>query len=218
MRPLLLINPNTSRGTTAAMLEIARASVPGVPVRDLTARFGAPLITDEAALAEAAQAVLALAPEIGDAAGVIVAAFGDPGLSALRTRIAVPVTGLAEAGMAEAGAGGRRFAVVTTTPDLVAAIARSAQAYGHGPAFIGTFLTPGDPHDVMAVPDRLVDALAEACARAVDGGAEAIIIGGGPLAVAARALAGSLAVRLVEPLPAALLLAYRRAMRAGTFT
>ncbi|MBB3770391.1 Asp/Glu/hydantoin racemase [Angulomicrobium tetraedrale] len=214
MKPILLINPNTNAGITAAMLDIARESLPDARVEGLTARFGAPLITDETALAEAGRAVLDLAQHIGKAAGVIVAAFGDPGLAALRARIALPITGLAEAGMAEAGEGGRRFAVVTTTPDLVAAIARSAQAYGHGPAFLGTFLTPGDPRDVMAVPDRLVEALAEACSRAVKVGAEAVVIGGGPLAVAARALAGKRDVRLVEPLPSALRLAHRRAMMA----
>ncbi|WAC26096.1 aspartate/glutamate racemase family protein [Ancylobacter sp. SL191] len=215
MKPLLLVNPNTNVDTTAAMLDIARASLQDVRVEALTARFGAPLITNETALAEAGRAVLDLVPHMGAAAGVIVAAFGDPGLSALRRQIAVPATGLAEAGMAEAGEAGRRFAVVTTTPELVAAIARSAEAYGHGPAFLGTFLTPGDPREVMAEPGRLVEALAKACSRAVEAGAEAVVIGGGPLALAARALSGRRDVRLIEPLPAALRLAHRRAMEAG---
>lgn len=208
---LILVNPNTSPATTEAMLQIARQAAPGQDIAGLTAPFGAALITGEVALAEAARAVTSLAPLLGDGDGVIVAAFGDPGLTALRARLAVPVTGIAEAGMAEAAMGGRRFAVVTTTPDLVAAIARTAAAYGHAGHFAGTHLTPGDPLDVMADPGRLVEALDEACRRAIRDGAEAIVIGGGPLAVAARALAGTLDVDLVEPVPAAVRLALGRA-------
>jgi Asp/Glu/hydantoin racemase len=37
-----------------------------------------------------------------------------------------------------------------------------------------------------------------------DHGAETIIVGGGPLAAAARALRDRLAVRMVEPIPAAM--------------
>ncbi|WP_239519851.1 aspartate/glutamate racemase family protein, partial [Stenotrophomonas maltophilia] len=70
--------------------------------------------------------------------GVIVSAFGAPALQNLRQHMTVPVTGIAEAGMAEAAAGGRRFAVVTTTPNLVTSIAGLAERYGHGPAFLGT--------------------------------------------------------------------------------
>jgi Asp/Glu/hydantoin racemase len=208
---LILVNPNTSPATTEAMLQIARQAAPSRDIAGLTAPFGAALITGEAALEEAARAVTSLAPLLGESDGVIVAAFGDPGLTALRARLAVPVTGIAEAGMAEAALGGRRFAVVTTTPELVAAIARTSASYGHAGQFAGTHLTPGDPLDVMADPRRLVEALDAACRRAIQDGAEAIVIGGGPLAVAARALAGRLDVDLVEPVPAAVRLALRRA-------
>ncbi|MGP9820741.1 aspartate/glutamate racemase family protein [Salinarimonas sp. NSM] len=203
---LTLVNPNTSRATTDAMVAIA-AEVAGLPVRGVTARFGAPLIADPQALAVAAQAVEALADdlaaELADGDAVIVAAFGDPGLAALRARLSCPVTGIAEAGMAEAAAHAPRFAVVTTTPALAPSIAANAQALGHE-HFVGTFVTPGDPLAIMADTDALVAALEAACRRAIDdGGADAIVIGGGPLAVAARRLAGRLPVPLVEPVPAA---------------
>ena len=214
MKALILVNPNTSRPTTDAMLRIARNEGGDTPIKGLTAPFGAPLITHETALEEAARAVTSLAPLLGESAGVIIAAFGDPGLPLLRKLVSVPITGIAEAGMAEAAAGGRRFAVVTTTPDLVAAIARTAASYGHARHFAGTWLTPGDPGDVMADPSRLLDALGVACRSAIRDGAEAVLIGGGPLAVAARGLAGSLDVALVEPVPAAVRLAIQRAPHA----
>lgn len=207
---LTLINPNTSAATTAAMVAIAQAEA-GEPVHGLTARFGAPLITDPDTLATAVHAVVDLAPDLDGAQAVIVAAFGDPGLAELRARLPCPVSGIAEAGMAEAAALSPRFAVVTTTPALVASIAANAAGY---PDFAGTWVTPGDPATVMADPEALVAALDHACRRAIaEGGAGAIVIGGGPLAVAARALAGTLPVPLVEPVPAAVRLSLKRLER-----
>lgn len=209
---LVLVNPNTSTATTAAMVAIAEAAA-GRPVRGLTARFGAPLITDPETLAAAVPAVVALAPDLAGAEAVIVAAFGDPGLAELRARLPCPVTGIAEAGMAEAAALSPRFAVVTTTPALVPSIAARAAAGGYHD-FAGTWVTPGDPAAVMAYPAALRAALDAACRRAIaEGGAGAIVIGGGPLAVAARALAGTLPVPLVEPVPAAVRLSLNRLER-----
>src|SRR5687767_3398450 len=112
---IVLVNPNTSAATTAAMVAIAKNAAAGrAEVEGVTARDGAPLITEPGALAVAAEAVVALAPALAGADAVIVAGFGDPGVDALRGLLPCPVTGIAEAGMAEAGAGGRRFAVVTT--------------------------------------------------------------------------------------------------------
>ena len=127
---LLLINPNTSAATTAAMVKIARqAAAGGTTIDGLTAPSGAPLITGEAALEEAGRAVASLGPAVlaDGPDGVIISAFGDPGLEALRAVLPMPVTGIAEAGMAEAGEGWRRFCVVTTTPDLKTAIEQTAR-------------------------------------------------------------------------------------------
>ena len=212
---LLLVNPNTSVATTGAMLAIARGAAPdGVMIEGATARFGAALITDEAALAVAANAALDV-PRPAGLDGIIVAAFGDPGLDALRRSQAAPVTGIAEAAMAEAARHGR-FVVVTTTPGLAASIARLAGRYGHGAAFAGVRLTPGDPADLMADPARLLAALASACVDAVHGdGASAVVIGGGPLAAAAHTLRQELAVPVIEPVPAAVQLATMRGRASG---
>ncbi|KAF0123230.1 MAG: hyuE [Xanthobacteraceae bacterium] len=190
---LLLINPNTSQATTQAMVGIARESAPSVEIDGLSAPFGVPLITGPAELAigrDAVVTLMAARPPFGYQ-GVIVAAFGDPALDELRRTVAVPVTGIAEAGMAEAAHHGR-FAVVTTTPDLTESIAARADAYGHGDSFLGTVLT--------AVRQL---------------GARAIVIGGGPLAVAAREIANQLPVPVIEPVPAAVRLAIRRAERTA---
>ena len=106
----------------------------------------------------------------------------------------------------------RPFAVVTTTPNLAGAIDAAAKRYGHASLFRGCMITTGDPEIVMADPRRLIDGLAEACDRAVrDLAAEAIVIGGGPLAAAAMVLQLQVQVPLIEPVPAAARLALRRA-------
>jgi Asp/Glu/hydantoin racemase len=204
---IALVNPNTSRATTEAMLAIARRVAPAsVDIVGLTAPFGSSLITTEQGLAEAGRAVASLAPDIA-ADAVIVAAFGDPGLDELRARLAIPVTGIGEA--AFLAAAGRRAAVVTTTPDLAPTIREMARRHGH--ADLPVVLTPGNPGDLMADPAALLTALFDACHAAVDRHhAETLIIGGGPLAEAARALRHRVPVPLIEPVPAAVDLAWRR--------
>lgn len=210
---LVLINPNTAETTTDAMVTIARATASDGEIDGLTATFGPPLITNPSDLSVASNAVEALAEVISrrQPDGVIVAAFGDPGLRWLRDRLTCPVTGIAEAGMAEAAYGDRRFAVVTTTPDLVSSIQSAAEAYGHGQLFVGTSVTDGDPVDLMRDPGRLEAAMAAACRRAVaDLGADAIVIGGGPLALVARELRAQFETPIIEPIPAAVRLAITR--------
>lgn len=201
---LLVLNPNTDLAVTAMMVEIAREGAPpGTRIAGMTAPFGASLILDAAALATAKDAVVSLIPELSamECDGVVVSAFGDPGLAELRQRLSCPVVGLAEASMASAAANGGRFCVVTTTPGLVASIDAAARAYGHGAQFAGTFCTPGDPRTLMQEPARLAEALRVTCQEvAARDGTETIIIGGGPLALAARSIRDRLSVRLIEPL------------------
>lgn len=211
---LLLVNPNTNAATTGLMVGIAQGAAPaGVTIEGATAGSGAPLILDAAMLETAAAAVQALVAgsDLSPYAGLIVAAFGDPGLAAVRSLTALPVTGIAEAAMAEAAAHGR-FAIVTTTPLLAGAIGARAAAYGHGDAFAGTWLTEGDAGALMAEPGRLEAALEAAIRRALaEAAPDAVIIGGGPLAAAAAALRPRLSVPVIEPVPAAVGLAWRRA-------
>lgn len=219
MYELILINPNTNSSTTAMMVEIAQIEAGATAqIAGETAQWGVPLITNEEALGVAAHAVRERAAALSTRRmhGVIVAAFGDPGLDAARAVLGCPVTGLAEAAMKEAAVDSaghpRRFSVVTTTPQLADSIVRRAGAYGLSAQCSGVQLTPEDPALLMADAERLVDALSEAGRRAVEtDGAQALVIGGGPLAQAARALRPRFAVPVIEPIPAAVRLALKRA-------
>jgi Asp/Glu/hydantoin racemase len=211
---LLLVNPNTNARTTASMVAIAQRAAPaGITIEGATAATGAPLMDDPQKLAAGAAAVgdMVAAMDASPYAGIIIAAFGDPGIEAARAAVAPPVTGIAEAAMAEAVEAGR-FIIVTTTPLLVPAIEARVARYGHAERYLGTFVTTEEVALLMADPARLEAAL-EAVARdaLARTGAEAVIIGGGPLAAVAAALRPRFAVPIVEPVPAAVRLALRRA-------
>lgn len=202
---IALVNPNTTEATTEAMVAIARDALPGAAFIGLTAPFGAPLISNEEVLALAGEAVLSIDfGAVEGLEGVIVAAFGDPGLEALSLKLSVPVVGIAQSSMLAAAEGGRPFSVVTTTPDLVTAIKKRGEIYGIGPQLVSVRLTEGDLMETMADPELLVSRLGAAIDLAIRlDGAAAIVIGGGPLAVAARTLADRVPVPLIEPVPEA---------------
>jgi allantoin racemase len=212
MMRFLLINPNTSEATTEQMTAIARAVVlAGVEVIGATARRGPPMILTTEELGAAEAEVLEVAAARGVVDGIIIAAFGDPGIEALRQRAEVPVVGIAEASMLAAATGGRRFGIATTTPALVCSIARYTERLGIAAQYTGIRLTAGDPLTLVADPKRLVEALADAVRQSIEGdGAEAVIIGGGPLGDAAIALARRFSTPIVAPIPAAV----ARLMRA----
>ncbi|MER7519898.1 aspartate/glutamate racemase family protein [Streptomyces sp. NPDC126499] len=118
--------------------------------------------------------------------------------------IAVPVVGIGEAALAEAAVGGRRFGIATTTPRLEGSLAAQVERLGLAASYTGARFTAGAPDRLAAHPDALLTAL-EAAVRAcvVRDGAEAVVIGGGPLGDAATALQTRLAVPVIAPVPAA---------------
>jgi allantoin racemase len=204
--PIALINPNTNEATTTQMVRIAhRAASLDLDIHGLTAAIGSPLITNESELATACRAVCALSNEIPqEIKGVIVSAFGDPGLAALQNRLSIPVVGIGEAGLREGALGNRRFSVVTTTPDLVSSIDRKVITLGLATAYAGVVLTAGDPIELTGNPPRLREALATAILRAMrERRVDAVVVGGGPLGDAALALASRFRIPIIEPIPAA---------------
>jgi len=203
---ILLINPNSSVATSAMMQAIAQhAAADRIAVNVVTADRSPPMLTTPEALAGAVAQVV----ELGMAhdhrcAGIIIGAFGDPGLAELRSKVKVPVVGICEASMLEAAQGGRRFAVATSTPALADAITRRAHDLGFGHLFTGVRCTAGDPLALAADADRLADALAEAVRTCIEiDGAQAIIIGGGPLGQAAEQLRRRFSQPVFGPIPLA---------------
>lgn len=205
-RHILLINPNSSQATSAMMQAIAqRAAGDALAVAVATARRSpAMIVTEENLLTSAAEVV-----EIGlrhgaDCAGIVVSAFGDPGLDELRERVDIPVIGICEASMQAAAQGGRSFGVATTTPLLADAIAARAAALGFAERLTGIRCTAGDPLALSADKAGLTAALGEMVEACIADGAEAVIIGGGPLGEAAGALQAQYATPVISPIPCAI--------------
>jgi allantoin racemase len=206
MKRLVLVNPNTNVAATSLMVAIARQHLrAGFALEGVTATSGAALITDADQLRVAANAVVAIGPTLaGRSDGVIVSAFGDPGVETLRRHLLVPVAGIGESALREAAAGGRRYSIVTTTPALVGSISAHAARLGLDRHLVSIRTTEGALEMLMADPALLAAALERAAIAAIDeDGAEAIIVGGGPLAAAAKMLRERLAIGVIEPIPAA---------------
>jgi len=203
-RTILVINPNTSEASLAMMLGVARTVLPpGFTASGICAATGPSMIVSAEQLTAQASEVVRLGFST-NASAIIVAAFGDPGVAELRRMVTVPVTGIGEASIMEAQTRGRRFGIATTTPGLVASIAGLVEQLGLGSGFTGVRLAQGGPLALAADPAAQEQALAEAvCACVEQDGAEAVIIGGGPLSAAAAALGRRLSVDIIEPLPAA---------------
>jgi allantoin racemase len=205
---LALVNPNTSVSTTEMMVEIAKLIAgPHVVVEGYTASFGSPLITCEEELAVAARAVVALVESgcLHDADGVIISAYGDPGIEELRSRLDIPVIGLAEASLLEAASLEGAFSIATTTPRLIPAMRRHAERCGVSGQLKSIRSTGGDAAEVTSDAAGLPHALAEVVAAIAQAdGVGVVIIGGGPLAGAARKLAADRNLQIIEPIPAAI--------------
>lgn len=216
---IALINPNTDGGATSTMVRMAEAAISaGFTVAGHTAAQGVPLITNEEALDHAAKVVVGMGQQLRDsgACGIVVAAFGDPGLEALRALVDVPVTGIAEAAMLEASRIGGGFSVVTTTPLLVGAINEAARRYGCHGRLLSVRVTAGDAVKAMANAGLLEDALVTACREAMSlDRAQSIVIGGGPLAYMVPRLRARISIPIVEPIAAAIRLTEQRVTKTN---
>jgi len=209
---LAVLNPNTNTATTAHMVGIVRALMPnGVVVEGHSMALGPAIVTDETALAAAARQIETHGRTLASdgVAAILIAGFGDPGLATLRATLRIPVTGIAEAGMAEAAARGR-FSIITTTPDLQRSILSLVDAYGHRAALASLRITPGIAEQVMANPTGLQRALVAIARQCTADGAASVLIGGGPLARAARAVSDAIDLPVIEPVAAGARLVLQR--------
>lgn len=128
MSTLIVINPNSSLTVTDgidAAIDPLRAF--GIPIRCLTLAEGPPSIENQRQADLTIGPMLTLAAAQADAAGFVIACFGDPGLHALRTQTSLPVVGIQEAAVMTALTLGQRFGVIAILPSSVP---RHLRAFG----------------------------------------------------------------------------------------
>lgn len=204
---VLVINPNSNEATTAMMCSYAQADLPEFEIVGATAAGGPKMIVEPVALnesrsyvVEAANQALADDPEI---AAVMVAAYGDPGRAELEQLLDIPVVGIGKSSILAASAGGRTFGIATSTPGLAPAISVMADENRGEATFVGVELTESEPTVLATDPERQFVELRAAVQACVDQGAEAVIIGGGPLSDSARKLTELGITTIIEPVPSA---------------
>jgi allantoin racemase len=185
MTRLLALNPNTSPEVTEAFVTEARRIAPrNVTIEGVTGAFGARIVTTEAENVIAAHAALQLAADhAGDVDGVILAISYDTALRALSEVLPVPVVGVTEAALTQAGRG--PLGVVCFGASSQQLYARVLADYGRKPVAweIVEFASREDYLDAGAKDGEVQSALARLAER---GARSAVILGTAVAGMAAR--------------------------------
>jgi Asp/Glu/hydantoin racemase len=198
---LLLINPNISDSVSELIRQEAlRSASPGTQVQVVTARFGVAYIETRFESLIGAYATAELAAEhCAEADAIVVAAFGDPGLTGLREALPVPVTGLTEAALASAHLLGHRFSIIAISQRIQAWYREVVDSYGFGARLASIRALDRPLSSIGGVQQEHADALKALAERAVrEDGAEVIVLAGAPLAGLARSIKGELPVPVVD--------------------
>lgn len=198
---VLLVNPNISDSVSDLIrAEAQRSASPGTEIEVLTAPFGVAYIETRFEAMIGAYATAQLAAEHHAAYdAMVVAAFGDPCLNALREVLPCPVTGLTEAALASACLLGQRFSIVAISQRIRAWYRETVSAYGLDSrlASIRGLDEPlADIGNVQGNQGERLVALAERCVDEDE--ADVIVLAGAPLAGLARSLRGRLPVPSVD--------------------
>jgi allantoin racemase len=198
---LLLINPNISESVSELIrAEAMRSASPGTEIDVMTAQFGVAYIETrfEALIGAYATAQLA-AEHHAKYDAIVVAAFGDPGLTALREVMPIPVTGLTEAALASAHLLGHRISIIAISQRIQAWYREVVDAYGFTSRLASIRALDRPLASIGGVQGEHAQALKALAERAVDeDGAEVIVLAGAPLAGLARSLKGQLPVPVVD--------------------
>lgn len=198
---LLVINPNISESVTALIEAEARLTAsPATQLTMQTATFGVAYIETrfEALIGAYATAQLAAEHHAGHDA-VVIAAFGDPGLAALREVMPVPVLGMTESALATACMLGHRFSIVAISQRIQAWYREVVEANGLIGRLASIRALDRPLASIGNVQSDHAEALRELCERAVrEDCAEVIVLAGAPLAGLARALHDQLPVPVVD--------------------
>ena len=204
---LLVVNPNISSSVTELIhAEALRSASAGTEITTLTSQFGVAYIeTRFEAMIGAYATAEQVAANLSGHDAVIVAAFGDPGLSALREVLPVPVTGMTEAALSSACQLGGRFSIVSISPRMRGWYLDAVHSY-HLSSRLASFRALNEPlKNVAAVQtdqgEKLI-ALAQQCVR--EDGADVIVLAGAPLAGLARSIKHLLPVPVVDGVSSAI--------------
>ncbi|WP_027351814.1 aspartate/glutamate racemase family protein [Halotalea alkalilenta] len=198
---LLIINPNISQSVTDLIeAEARRVAAADTLIEMATARSGVAYIETRFEALLGAHAAATLAGErVGHYDAVLIAAFGDPGLPALKEALEVPVVGMTEASLMTAAQLGQRISIIAISRRITAWYRECVDQCG----LLGRLATIRhldaalrDPGSVQA--DHAARLLELSRLAVEQDGADVLILAGAPLAGLARTLAGQLPVPVVD--------------------
>ncbi|MFK3704915.1 aspartate/glutamate racemase family protein [Klebsiella sp. NPDC088457] len=198
---LLIINPNISQSVTSLIEAEARLTADSdTTIMMATASSGVAYIETrfEALLGGYAAAMIA-GEQSGSYDAVLVAAFGDPGLSALKEVLDVPVVGMTEAALMTAAQLGQRFSIIAISHRITSWYRECVEQNGML-SRLASIRTLNNPlHDVGSIQQDHSELLLQLSQQAVqEDGADVLIMAGAPLAGLSRTLAGKLTVPVVD--------------------
>ena len=203
---LLLLNPNMTETMTQQMLESAQNVVStGVELLPATATRGFPYISSRAeAQISGAIALEMIAEQHAVIDGVVIAAFGDPGLKAARELFSFPVVGMAEAAISVSALLGERFSIVTFSPIMSRWYMDSIEASGQLHRCTGVRTPTAGKLGVDTEKALVREEIARlANLSASEDGADVVILGGAPLAGMAADIQAQTTALVIDPIAAA---------------
>lgn len=201
---LIVINPNASQIVTDGIkLALDPLRKFGTPIRCLTLAEGPPGIETQRQADLTIAPMLRLAAAQKDAAGYVIACFGDPGLHALRDQTTLPACGIQQAAVMTALTLGQRFGVIAIQPASIPRHLRSFGAMGvldrlAGDRALGLGVAE------LAEPDKSLSAMIATGKRLRDtDGADVLIMGCAGMAHFRATLEAETGLPVVEPCQAA---------------
>ena len=200
---ILIVNPNTTASMTETIAAAARTvAAPGTEISAVTSPMGPVSIEgfyDEAfAVPGLIQALL----QSPDADAGIIACSDDTGLDAARSVARFPVVGICEAALVTAGQLAKRIAVITTLPRSIVPLEELVRRYGFSERARVTACNVA-VLDLEKPGSGAAEKLDSEIARALDNGAEAIVLGCAGMADLAATLSQKFGVPVVDGVAAA---------------
>ncbi|WP_457973182.1 aspartate/glutamate racemase family protein [Arthrobacter sp. D1-17] len=242
---LLVINPNISGDVTALIESEARRSAAentelmmrtaGSGVEYIETRFEsliaagavAEIIAEYSAGAGAADGPAPDGPAAEDTTidGIVVAAFGDPGMPALKELADLPVIGITEAALCAAALQGHRFSIVAISDRIRPWYLDCVERFGLTGRLASIRSINEALSAISSIQQDFRETLLTLSRQAVtEDGADVVILAGAPLAGLARELRGQIPVPVVDGISAGIRMAEAvvgmqpGAQRAGAFS
>lgn len=224
---LLVINPNISDDVTALIeSEALRSASPGTELVVRTAGHGVEYIETRfeslIAAGAVAEVIAEYTPQTSDGGaaspagridaapidGVVVAAFGDPGMPALKELTDVPVIGITEAALCAAALQGHRFSIIAISDRIRPWYLDCVERFGLGGRLASIRSINETLTGIGSVQQDFKETLLALSLQAVtEDGADVVILAGAPLAGLARELRGQIPVPVVDGISAGIRMA-----------